>query len=46
MSAAPQSGGYSFLYADTFLTEPELREMFDHTLYDQVRRLDARCTFF
>ena len=31
-------GGYSFLYADTFLTHEELREMFDHTLYDTVRR--------
>ena len=30
-------GGYSFLYADTFLSRGELREMFDHTLYDQVR---------
>ena len=31
-------GGYSFLYADTFLTHDELREMFDHTTYDKVRR--------
>ncbi len=31
-------GGYSFLYADTFMTEDELREMFDHTLYDRVRK--------
>lgn len=31
-------GGYPFLYADTFMTESEFREMFDHTLYDQVRR--------
>lgn len=30
-------GGYSFLYADTFMSEDEFREMFDHTLYDQVR---------
>ena len=28
-------GGYSFLYADTFLTKEELREMFDHTTYDR-----------
>ena len=28
-------GGYSFLYADTFLTKEELREMFDHTAYDR-----------
>lgn len=31
-------GGYSFLYADTFMSEEEFREMFDHTLYDQVRK--------
>ena len=30
-------GGYSFLYADTFLTRAELREMFDHATYDKVR---------
>jgi len=30
-------GGYSFLYADTFMDEAELREMFDHTVYDAVR---------
>ena len=33
-----QVGGYSFLYADTFLTRDELRQMFDHTLYDRVRQ--------
>lgn len=31
-------GGYPFLYADTFMTEDEFREMFDHTLYERVRR--------
>jgi delta24-sterol reductase len=30
-------GGYSFLYADTFMTEEELHEMFDTTLYLRVR---------
>jgi delta24-sterol reductase len=30
-------GGYPFLYADTFMTKDEFRQMFDHTLYDQVR---------
>jgi hypothetical protein len=30
-------GGYSFLYADTFLTRDELREMFDHSLCDACR---------
>jgi Delta24-sterol reductase len=34
-------GGYSFLYADTFMTEAELREMFDHTLYERVRKAYA-----
>ncbi len=34
-------GGYSFLYADTFMTEDELHEMFDHTLYQRVRRAYA-----
>ncbi|KAI6196652.1 Delta(24)-sterol reductase [Aphelenchoides besseyi] len=30
-------GGYSFLYADIFMTENEFEEMFDLTLYKQVR---------
>ncbi|MDX2429963.1 MAG: hypothetical protein QNK35_03455, partial [Bacteroides sp.] len=30
--------GYQLLYADTFMTREEFREMFDHTLYDKVRR--------
>jgi len=34
-------GGYSFLYADTFMTEDEFREMFDHTLYERVRKAYA-----
>lgn len=34
-------GGYSFLYADTFMTEDEFREMFDHTLYERVREAYA-----
>lgn len=25
------------LYADTYLTREEFRQMFDHTLYDKVR---------
>eukprot|EP00640_Fibrocapsa_japonica_P001930 CAMPEP_0113943062 /NCGR_PEP_ID=MMETSP1339-20121228/18816_1 /TAXON_ID=94617 /ORGANISM="Fibrocapsa japonica" /LENGTH=443 /DNA_ID=CAMNT_0000947817 /DNA_START=468 /DNA_END=1799 /DNA_ORIENTATION=+ /assembly_acc=CAM_ASM_000762 len=32
-----QVGGYQCLYADTFMTREQFREMFDHTLYDQVR---------
>ncbi len=31
-------GGYSFLYADTFMDEDEFGDMFDHTLYNEVRR--------
>lgn len=30
-------GGYSFLYADIFMTEDEFEEMFDLTLYNNVR---------
>jgi delta24-sterol reductase len=30
--------GYQLLYADTFMTREEFREMFDHTLYDKVRK--------
>ena len=30
--------GYQLLYADTFMTREEFREMFDHTLYDEVRK--------
>jgi len=30
-------GGYTFLYADTFMNEEEFEEMFDLTLYKQVR---------
>ncbi|CAJ0585537.1 unnamed protein product, partial [Mesorhabditis spiculigera] len=30
-------GGYSFLYADIFMTEAEFREMFDLELYEKVR---------
>jgi Delta24-sterol reductase len=31
-------GGYPFLYADTFMTREEFREMFDLSLYDEVRK--------
>lgn len=33
-----QSGGYSFLYADIFMTREEFEEMFDLTLYERVRK--------
>uniref|UniRef100_A0AC35G9J2 FAD-binding PCMH-type domain-containing protein n=1 Tax=Panagrolaimus sp. PS1159 TaxID=55785 RepID=A0AC35G9J2_9BILA len=31
-------GGYSFLYADIFMTEEEFNQMFDMTLYNDVRK--------
>lgn len=31
------NGGYSFLYADTFMTREEFFQMFDLTLYEKVR---------
>ncbi|EFA07314.1 delta(24)-sterol reductase [Tribolium castaneum] len=31
-------GGFSFLYADIFMTREEFEEMFDLTLYEKVRR--------
>ena len=32
------SGGYSFLYADIFMTRDEFEDMFDLTLYEQCRK--------
>jgi delta24-sterol reductase len=38
--------GYQALYAHTYMTESEFREMFDHTLYDQMRtKLNANEAF-
>lgn len=31
-------GGFSFLYADIFMTRDELGQMFDLELYEKVRR--------
>ncbi|KAI6184456.1 FAD-binding PCMH-type domain-containing protein [Aphelenchoides bicaudatus] len=31
-------GGYSFLYADIFMTEDEFEQMFDLTLYNEMRK--------
>jgi delta24-sterol reductase len=33
-----REGGYSFLYADTFMTREEFSDMFDLTLYEKVRK--------
>ena len=30
--------GYQMLYADTYTTREEFRKMFDHTLYDKMRK--------
>ncbi len=39
-------GGYPFLYADTFMTREEFGQMFDLTLYEQVReRYGAAAAF-
>jgi len=32
-----EAGGYSFLYADTFMTRDEFEAMFDLTLYENCR---------
>ncbi|CAG4962362.1 unnamed protein product [Colias eurytheme] len=32
-----QQNGYQMLYADTYTTRDEFRDMFDHTLYDKMR---------
>lgn len=38
--------GFQMLYADTYLTEEEFRDMFDHSLYDKMRKqLDCEKAF-
>ncbi|CAG9760209.1 unnamed protein product [Ceutorhynchus assimilis] len=38
--------GFQMLYADTYMTKEEFRKMFDHTLYDKVRKqLDCEAAF-
>lgn len=32
------AGGYSFLYADIFMTRQEFEQMFDLTLYEKCRQ--------
>lgn len=34
--------GFQMLYADTYLTEEDFREMFDHSLYDKMRK-ELKC---
>ena len=31
------------LYADSYMTKEEFRDMFDHTLYDKVRASIPQC---
>ena len=35
--------GYQMMYADSFMTREEFREMFDHSKYDELRRRMDRC---
>ena len=30
--------GFQMMYADSYMTKQEFRSMFDHTLYDQMRK--------
>jgi len=30
--------GFQMMYADSYMTREEFREMFDHSLYDQMRK--------
>lgn len=29
--------GYQMMYADSYMTREEFRQMFDHTVYDRLR---------
>lgn len=41
-----QEKGFQMLYADSYMTENEFHEMFDHSLYDQMRlKLDCHQAF-
>eukprot|EP01027_Heterolobosea_sp_BB2_P023778 GEZU01035778.1.p1 GENE.GEZU01035778.1~~GEZU01035778.1.p1 ORF type:complete len:544 (+),score=207.34 GEZU01035778.1:103-1632(+) len=35
--------GYQALYADSYMTREEFRQMFDHTLYDKLRKQIPNC---
>uniref|UniRef100_H2Y9T9 Delta(24)-sterol reductase n=1 Tax=Ciona savignyi TaxID=51511 RepID=H2Y9T9_CIOSA len=41
--ATKDFNGYQMLYADSYMTREEFREMFDHTLYDKVRKSLPMC---
>lgn len=37
---------YQMLYADSYMTRQEFRQMFDHSLYDRMRdKLDCKQAF-
>lgn len=41
-----KSGGFQMLYADSYLSREEFRKMFDHSLYDRMRKeLDCEKAF-
>lgn len=37
---------FQMLYADTYMTRSEFREMFDHELYDKMRKKYDCCDAF
>jgi len=37
--------GFQMLYADTYMTKEELRQMFDHSLYDKLRTSEVQAAF-
>jgi len=38
-----QVKGYQMMYADTYMTREEFREMFDHSQYDKLRASLPSC---
>ncbi|XP_068624749.1 delta(24)-sterol reductase-like [Battus philenor] len=38
-----KNAGFQMLYADTYTTSQEFRQMFDHTLYDKLRNSLSHC---
>ncbi|XP_028159708.1 delta(24)-sterol reductase-like isoform X2 [Ostrinia furnacalis] len=42
-SFVSEHSGFQMLYADTYTTREEFRQMFDHTLYDKVRDSLPHC---
>eukprot|EP00658_Telonema_sp_P-2_P005351 TRINITY_DN12001_c0_g2_i4.p1 TRINITY_DN12001_c0_g2~~TRINITY_DN12001_c0_g2_i4.p1 ORF type:complete len:263 (+),score=38.53 TRINITY_DN12001_c0_g2_i4:161-949(+) len=40
-----QNRGFQMLYADTYMNRQEFREMFDHSLYDELRTTELQAAF-